>query len=61
MPKVQKLPRRAVELTVYLARGSEDGEYQLELLDSRDRVRISTKGQAAMTRASRALPLLLIC
>jgi hypothetical protein len=48
--KVQKLPRRAVELTVYLARGSEDGEYQLELLDSRDRVKISTKGQAAIDK-----------
>ena len=48
--QIQTLPRRAVDLTVYLPRGSEDGDYQLEFLNSRDNVFISTKAQASVTR-----------
>ena len=48
--QIQTLPRRAVDLTVYLPRGSEDGEYQLQFLNSRDDVILSTKAQAAITR-----------
>lgn len=48
--QIQTLPRRAVDLTVYLPRGSEDGEYQLEFLNSRDDVLSSTKAQATITR-----------
>jgi hypothetical protein len=48
--QIQTLPRRAVDLTVYLPRGSEDGEYQLEFLNSRDDVLLSARAQAAITR-----------
>ena len=48
--QIQTLPRRAVDLTVYLPRGSEDGEYQLQFLNSRDYVLLSTRAQAAITR-----------
>ena len=48
--QIQTLPRRAVDLTVYLPRGSEDGEYQLQFLNSRDDVLLSTKAQAVITR-----------
>jgi hypothetical protein len=47
---VQRLPHRRVDLTVYLPRGSEDGEYQLEVLDSQSAVLISTSGKAAIDR-----------
>lgn len=48
--QVQTLPRRAVDLTVYLPRGSEDGEYQLEFLNSRDDILLSARGHAAIAR-----------
>lgn len=48
--EIQTLPRRAVDLTVYLPRGSEDGEYRLEFLNPRDEVLLSATAQAAITR-----------
>lgn len=48
--QIQTLPRRAIDLTVYLPRGSEDGEYQLEFLNSRDDIVLSVRGQANITR-----------
>ncbi|MGI9072562.1 MAG: hypothetical protein ACR2JB_14910 [Bryobacteraceae bacterium] len=48
--QIQTLPRRAVDLTVYLPRGSDDGEYQLEFLNSQDQTVLSAKGQANIAR-----------
>lgn len=48
--QIQTLPRRAVDLTVYLPRGSEDGQYQLEFLNSRDEVLLSATARAVITR-----------
>ena len=48
--QIQTLPRRTVDLTVYLPRGSEDGSYQLEFLNSRNDVLLSTKAEATITR-----------
>jgi hypothetical protein len=47
---IQRLPRRAVELTVYLPRGSEDGDYALELLDSHNGMLLSAAGKAQIER-----------
>jgi hypothetical protein len=49
-PGIQRLPRRAVELTVYLPRGSEDGNYEFELLDSHNGVLLSAMGNAKIER-----------
>ena len=48
--QIQTLPRRAVDLTVYLPRGSEDGQYQLEFLNGRDEVLLSSTAQAVIAR-----------
>jgi len=48
--EIQTLPRRTVDLTVYLPRGSEDGQYQLEFLNARDEVLLSSTAQAVITR-----------
>lgn len=48
--QIQTLPRRAVDLTVYLPRGSEDGQYQLQFLDSHGGIALSVRGQAKITR-----------
>ena len=48
--QIQTLPRRAVDLTVYLPRGSEDGRYQLEFLNARDEVLLSATAQAVIAR-----------
>lgn len=48
--QVQTLPRRTVDLTVYLPRGSEDGRYQLEFLNAQDEVLLSASAQAVITR-----------
>jgi hypothetical protein len=48
--QIQTLPRRRVDLTVYLPRGSEDGQYQLEFLNARHEVLLSSTAQAVITR-----------
>lgn len=48
--QIQTLPRRRVDLTVYLPRGSEDGQYQLEFLNSQDEILLSATAQAVITR-----------
>jgi len=48
--QIQTLPRRTVDLTVYLPRGSEDGRYQLEFLNSQGEVLLSATSQALITR-----------
>lgn len=48
--QIQTLPRRTVDLTVYLPRGSEDGQYQLEFLNARDEVLLSSTAQAVIAR-----------
>jgi hypothetical protein len=47
---MQVLPRRALELTVYLPRGSEEGDYEFELLDSHNAVLVSATGRAEIDR-----------
>lgn len=48
--RIQTLPRRRVDLTVYLPRGSEDGQYQLQFLNAQDEVLLSASAQAVITR-----------
>lgn len=48
--QIQRLPHHRVDLTVYLPRGSDEGDYQLEMLDSQDDVVISANGKAVIDR-----------
>jgi hypothetical protein len=57
--QIQTLPRRIVDLTVYLPRGSEDGQYQLEFLSARDEVLLSSTARAVITRGLTEFSMLL--
>ena len=48
--QIQTLPRRTVDLTVYLPRGSEDGQYQLEFVNPRGEAVLSATAQAVIAR-----------
>jgi hypothetical protein len=49
-PKDQRLPARIVDLTVYLAGGSDDGEYQLQFLDGHNTVLASAEARAQIDK-----------
>jgi len=46
MPELQRIPRAKVQLTIYLPRGSEDGEYELRFEDFQGRVVLSNEAAA---------------
>ena len=48
--KSQRLPAKIIDLTVYLARGSDDGEYQLQFVDVQNAVRASVAAKAAIDK-----------
>jgi hypothetical protein len=48
--QVQRLPHHCVDLTVYLPRGSYDGNYRLEMLDPQGGLVISANGRAVIDR-----------
>ena len=48
--QIQRLPHHGVDLTVYLPRGSDDGDYQLQMLDQRGAVLLSANGKAVIDR-----------
>lgn len=48
--KVQHLPAKKIALTIYLPRGSDEGEYAFEFLDTNEAVRDSATAHAVIDR-----------
>ncbi len=46
----QRLPARVINLTVYLARGSDDGPYELQFLDTKNNVLASATSKAVIDK-----------